>query len=31
MYDSGPQAKGLHKYCKVCAPYVLAQDMSKFK
>ncbi|HEY1931753.1 MAG TPA: hypothetical protein VGG99_07070 [Acetobacteraceae bacterium] len=31
MYDSGPQPTGLHKYCSVCTPYLLAQDMSKFK
>lgn len=30
MYESGPQATGIHKYCKICHPYLLLQDMSSF-
>ncbi|MCF6281482.1 MAG: hypothetical protein L3J28_04590 [Candidatus Polarisedimenticolaceae bacterium] len=29
MYESGPQAASLNRYCPVCHPYVLVQDMSK--
>jgi len=28
MYESSPQAAALHRYCPVCHPYVLVQDMS---
>jgi hypothetical protein len=28
MYESGPQAVHLDRYCPVCHPYVLVQDMS---
>jgi hypothetical protein len=29
MYESGPQAVHLDRYCPVCHPYVLVQDMYK--
>jgi hypothetical protein len=29
MYESGPQPVHLDRYCPVCHPYVLVQDMSK--
>ncbi len=28
MYESGPQATAIHRYCSICHPYVLVQDMS---
>jgi hypothetical protein len=28
MYESGPQPGSLNRYCSVCHPYVLVQDMS---
>lgn len=28
MYESGPQTAALHRYCPVCHPHVLVQDMS---
>jgi hypothetical protein len=28
MYESGPQPAGLNRYCPVCHPYLLVQDMS---
>jgi len=31
MYESGPQPAALNRYCPVCHPYVLIQDMSKAK
>ena len=31
MYESGPQPASLNRYCPVCHPYVLVQDMSKAK
>ena len=27
MFDSGPQATAINRYCKICHPYVLVQDM----
>ena len=29
MYESGPQPASLNRYCPVCHPYVLVQDMTK--
>jgi hypothetical protein len=29
MYESGPQPGSLNRYCPVCHPYVLVQDMSE--
>lgn len=31
MYESGPQPVHLDRYCPVCHPYVLVQDMSSVK
>jgi len=31
MYDSGPMKDGIHKYCETCHPYLLAQDLTKFR
>lgn len=31
MFDSGPQANAIHKFCDTCKPYVLLQDMRKFR
>ena len=31
MYEDGPNATAIHKYCEVCHPYLLVEDMSKFK
>lgn len=28
MYESGPQPKSLNRFCPICHPYVLVQDMS---
>ncbi len=28
MYENGPQAKALHKYCPICHPHVLVEEMS---
>ena len=30
MYEDGPNATAIHKYCEVCHPYLLVEDMSKF-
>ena len=31
MYDSGPIVGSLNRFCDVCHPYLLAQDMTKIK
>lgn len=31
MFHSGPQPNTLHKFCPTCKPYVLLQDMKKFR
>ena len=31
MYDSGPVRGSLNRYCKICHPYLLWQDMSEIK
>lgn len=31
MYDSGPNAHGIRKFCETCHPYLLAQDFSRMK
>jgi hypothetical protein len=31
MYDSGPVKGSLNRYCEICHPYLLIQDMSKIK
>lgn len=31
MYESGPQYTAIHKYCEICHPYLLVEDMSKFR
>lgn len=31
MYDSGPVAGSLNKYCDICHPYLLVQDMSSIR
>ena len=28
MYESGPQRTAIHRFCDVCHPYVVVQDMS---
>ncbi len=28
MYENGPQAAALHRYCPVCHPHMLVEDMS---
>ena len=30
MYESMPQSTAIHRFCKVCHPYLLSEDMSKF-
>jgi hypothetical protein len=30
MYESGPIVGSFNRYCDVCHPYVLVQDMHKF-
>jgi hypothetical protein len=29
MYDEGPMTWGIHKFCKICHPYLLAEDFHK--
>jgi hypothetical protein len=31
MYESGPIARSYDRYCDVCLPYLLVDDMSRFK
>ena len=30
MYASGPQSTAIHRYCEVCHPYILVEDLSHF-
>ena len=31
MYESGPQATAIHRYCEKCHPYMSVEDMTKFR